>query len=177
MKDGKDGFDDIPTLTEVVRPGNPNLVFHLDLPPEEEETEASGPDTDTAGTGEAEGPADPAIELGLPEDFFTTPATEAEGLGTLDLFADAEEDHATDDGNPPSAPMEAHRTEAAALAAPTEPEPTAASPLDPDALLIRLEVPIAEILQRHWEQAREEILALIREELQREAGDSTPPGE
>ena len=181
----EDGFDDIPTLTDVVRPGNPSLVFHLDgVEARDEEAAAatvSDPDAavDTAPDEGADAAGDetsPIVELGLPEDFFTTPASEPEGLGNLDLFDEAGAPveparAAPEDGAPPpAADAGTPRAGAAAdIPPPAEAPPTPA--FDADSLLIRLEVPISEILQRHWESAREEILALIREELERQRED------
>ena len=184
----EDGFDDIPTLTDVVRPGNPSLVFHLDGMDETSgETAAAERDEREDTPGEETGhqadtapdKTSPVVELGLPEDFFTTPASEPEGLGNLDLF---------DDDGAPAMPAEATLadapaaqppdgdTAASAMAEaddddPTRPDTTAPAAFDADSLLIRLEVPISEILQRHWESAREEILDLIRAELRRQHED------
>jgi len=213
----------IPTLTDVVKQGNPSLMFNLRPPPSsvaDVETDTGDTDT-TAGNTEdvmelevferevqaemfqvtghpddsdlvmtekpdedrttvAEGsaviaePEAPVGEvagqepeppkssfsleaLGLPFDFFNKATQEdkaEETTSDTDEAPEISQEH--EETQPVSSPPEISVDESNEL-----------PDLDVESVLMALEAPISEILQRHMDSARDEIHGLIREQLER----------
>lgn len=214
----------IPTLTDVVKQGNPSLMFNLRPPPSsvvdneidtgdtdttagdsedvmelevfEREVQAEmfqvtghpddsdlvmteTPDADSAVVPEGSAvivePEVPVVEdteqepeppkssfsleaLGLPFDFFhkATQEDKAEEIAS-DTDKDASlinQEH--EETQPVSSPPEISADESNEL-----------PDLDVESVLMALEAPISEILQRHMDSARDEIHGLIREQLER----------
>ena len=214
----------IPTLTDVVKQGNPSLMFNLRPPPSsvaDDETDAGDtdktagdledvmelevferevqaemfqvighpddsdlvitekPNDDSAAVAEGsaviaepEASAGEAAEqepeapkssfsleaLGLPFDFFNK-ATQEDKVG--ETASDSDEEEAVikqehEETQPVSSPPESPADENNEL-----------PDLDVESVLMALEAPISEILQRHMDSARDEIHGLIREQLER----------
>lgn len=99
--------------------------------------------------------------LGLPFDFFSKATRDDEAMDepVADQAEATDPDH--DATQPVSTPPET-----------TSEEINHSMPnLDVESVLMALEVPISEILQRHMESARDEIHTLIREQLERQNQD------
>jgi hypothetical protein len=202
MSDENEDLQDIPTLTDVVKAGNPSLIFNLSPPPSSEETEEDTeheteiePETENETEVEAEIDTDEAIEEAPPEfhhlaqtmviDEPPTPppgyldelnqagSTQTNGIGIDlaelglpdDFFKESvsESLEETSNGEPTLPVSSAGEQEGATLSG---------ADINPESLLMQLEAPVSDILQRHIEMAREEILSLIREEVARQINDN-----
>jgi hypothetical protein len=121
--------------------------------PEEQEEPQSTPETPKSSFS--------LDALGLPFDFFSkVTRSEPKDSGEAEASQTTETPE-LDDTQSVSTPPEA----SAAEPADTYPD------LDVESVLMALEVPVSEILQRHLETARDEIHSLIREQLERHHQD------
>jgi len=214
----------IPTLTDVVKQGNPSLMFNLRPPPSsvlEDETDTGDADT-TAGDPEdvmelevfeREVQAEMFQVIGHPDDSDLVMTEKPDEDSTVvaegsAVIAEPEAPVGEDAGPEPEAPKSSFSLEALGLpfdffnmatqedkAEETtsdtdeedpvisqeheETQPVSSPPeipgdesnelpdLDVESVLMALEAPISEILQRHMDSARDEIHGLIREQLER----------
>jgi len=213
----------IPTLTDVVKQGNPSLMFNLRPPPSsvvDDETDTGDADT-TAGDPEdvmelevfeREVQAEMFQVIGHPDDsdLVMTEKPDADSAAVAEgsaVIAEPEAPVCEDTGQEPEAPKSSFSLEALGLPfdffnkatqedkaeettsdtdeAPEisqeheETQPVSSPPeisvdesnelpdLDVESVLMALEAPISEILQRHMDSARDEIHGLIREQLER----------
>jgi hypothetical protein len=99
--------------------------------------------------------------LGLPFDFFSKAARDDDAIDSPGAGGTEPTDQDHDATQPVSAPPET----------PAEGMGHSMPNLDVESVLMALEVPISEILQRHMESARDEIHTLIREQLERQHQD------
>ena len=167
MSEDNEDLQDIPTLTDVVRPGNPSLVFNLSPPPASEEDEAleteaimdetadqSYADSETEIETQAEQEQTEVSEESVKTEPITV--TSASGsyeidlkeLGLPDTFFEQRAESADSETEVKTAQGE--------------------EDFNPESLMMALEAPVSGILQKHMEMAREEILDLIREEVARQ---------
>ncbi|MDX1335897.1 MAG: hypothetical protein R3312_08940 [Gammaproteobacteria bacterium] len=214
----------IPTLTDVVKQGNPSLMFNLRPPPSsvaEDEPDAGDTDT-TAGDPEdvmelevfeREVQAEMFQVTGHPDDSDLVITEKSDGDSTAvaegsAVIVEPQAPVGEDAGQEPEPPKSSFSLEALGLpfdffnkatqedkaeetASDTDTEaplisqeheetqPVSGPPeiadiegnelpdLDVESVLMALEAPISEILQRHMDSARDEIHGLIREQLER----------
>jgi len=186
MKETPEDLQDIPTLTDVVKPGNPSLVFNLRPPPSSEDEEAREeeiPEAEAEAEADAPAPEEESTFFGLdqtvviehppipPDDFEQEEVVELEPLPPQDgILAELGLPPAFFEENRGPASEESVAFDESGSGGNETAQGHILLPeqdFNPESLLMALEAPVSDILQRHLESAREEILSLVREEIAR----------